>query len=300
MTRASSVALLALALSAATAAEEGPLEDDVCLAGSPGCDDHVSLMQLKAEVGKQGRQLKGVAVHATDAEQATVLSSLPGALEAEPDLLIAASDVPDWGPDRIDVEGTPGKAVEAKPWDPALLSADLPRYGRSSPADHSDSDKHPEQRSLVATMATVVQHVAANESAKDATLVQRLQRELVYELDLPLDPINIPKVSKVTLALVNGLGLGCCGIDRCIMGQTVLGVIKGITLGGLGVWFVVDSVIITVNCLMSWDSIGALGFHAQFEEKDIQTAVWVCLVFMLLHSCGGKGFHWHKSKKEGQ
>lgn len=137
-------------------------------------------------------------------------------------------------------------------------------------------------------------HLSLNEGKKDATIVQRLQRQLVYEFD----PVDTQKVSKVALALINGFGLGCCGVDRCYLGQTVLGVVKGLTLGGLGIWALMDGIVITLNCLMSWESMSALGLKAQFEQKDLQNAFWICLVFLAIHCCGGGGGHQWRKKKE--
>eukprot|EP00427_Karlodinium_veneficum_P022051 CAMPEP_0169102348 /NCGR_PEP_ID=MMETSP1015-20121227/22117_1 /TAXON_ID=342587 /ORGANISM="Karlodinium micrum, Strain CCMP2283" /LENGTH=168 /DNA_ID=CAMNT_0009163439 /DNA_START=80 /DNA_END=583 /DNA_ORIENTATION=+ len=55
-------------------------------------------------------------------------------------------------------------------------------------------------------------------------------------IELELAPTTIPVKNKVILAIIEMLFLGFCGIDRCYMGQTCIGIIKGITLGGLGIW----------------------------------------------------------------
>ena len=53
--------------------------------------------------------------------------------------------------------------------------------------------------------------------------------------------------SKVTLAIIGLLGVSMCGVDRCYMGNVCLGVTKGLTLGGLLVWGIIDSVVIMIN-----------------------------------------------------
>jgi len=50
------------------------------------------------------------------------------------------------------------------------------------------------------------------------------------------------KIKKVnwTLALVMSVSFGWLGVDRFIMGHVVLGILKLITFGGLGIWWLVD------------------------------------------------------------
>ena len=46
--------------------------------------------------------------------------------------------------------------------------------------------------------------------------------------------------SKLLIVVIEGLGFGFCGIDRCCMGQCGLGILKGITLGGVFIWALID------------------------------------------------------------
>jgi len=50
------------------------------------------------------------------------------------------------------------------------------------------------------------------------------------------------KVKKVnwTVSLVMSVAFGWLGVDRFIMGHVVLGILKLITFGGLGIWWLVD------------------------------------------------------------
>lgn len=59
---------------------------------------------------------------------------------------------------------------------------------------------------------------------------------------------QISPKSKSTLILLSWL-LGVVGVDRFYMGQTGLGVLKLITLGGCGLWALVDTVIYVVGDL---------------------------------------------------
>eukprot|EP00929_Paragymnodinium_shiwhaense_P058114 TRINITY_DN29107_c0_g1_i1.p1 TRINITY_DN29107_c0_g1~~TRINITY_DN29107_c0_g1_i1.p1 ORF type:complete len:513 (-),score=126.05 TRINITY_DN29107_c0_g1_i1:105-1643(-) len=92
-----------------------------------------------------------------------------------------------------------------------------------------------------------------------------------------------PRRSKVGLAVINGLGLGLCGIDRCYMGQTFIGFIKLLSLSGFLVWGIVDHVMILLNCFQKADRIDVLGFKAIFYKDEIDPAFWLSILFLLLN-----------------
>lgn len=90
------------------------------------------------------------------------------------------------------------------------------------------------------------------------------------------------RVNKLYLAAINIFGFGTLGCDRCFMNQVTIGVIKGVTLGGCGIWACADYIVLTVNCLMFWTSISALGYEAEFLEDTITYAFGLTLIIFLL------------------
>eukprot|EP00929_Paragymnodinium_shiwhaense_P005313 TRINITY_DN10707_c0_g1_i2.p1 TRINITY_DN10707_c0_g1~~TRINITY_DN10707_c0_g1_i2.p1 ORF type:complete len:273 (-),score=50.93 TRINITY_DN10707_c0_g1_i2:221-979(-) len=98
---------------------------------------------------------------------------------------------------------------------------------------------------------------------------------------------SAPTVNKIYLSLIVMLQLGFCGVDRCFMGQLMLGVAKCITFGGCGMWHCADYVILLVNCLLSWKSIDVFFFHARFKDEHVEVAFWIALIALIGKCCSG-------------
>eukprot|EP00927_Polykrikos_kofoidii_P034838 TRINITY_DN29467_c0_g1_i1.p1 TRINITY_DN29467_c0_g1~~TRINITY_DN29467_c0_g1_i1.p1 ORF type:complete len:269 (-),score=46.44 TRINITY_DN29467_c0_g1_i1:87-893(-) len=143
---------------------------------------------------------------------------------------------------------------------------------------------------------TELSSVEAKSKSNGTSLVR--QRE--YELHFAKHQIGgasqilLTQKIKSTLLVLELLGLGFFGVDRCFMGQTMCGFVKAFTCGGLLVWGFLDYMLIVINSLCKMDEMHMLGYNAAFKDKDdITLAFWLSCLF-LLHTllCGG----WCSSK----
>lgn len=112
-----------------------------------------------------------------------------------------------------------------------------------------------------------------------------VSKQVQYELDMSAK--ELPVKNKVILVLLEIFGLGLCGVDRCYLGQTCVGVIKGLTLGGLTIWALMDYICVVVTCLSMVDYINALGMRVNFGHASSTAAFVVVIVGLLLKCCGG-------------
>lgn len=49
------------------------------------------------------------------------------------------------------------------------------------------------------------------------------------------------------LALIMSIMFGNLGVDRFIMGHVGLGILKLVTLGGCGIWWIIDIILIAIK-----------------------------------------------------
>lgn len=62
------------------------------------------------------------------------------------------------------------------------------------------------------------------------------------------------------------------GVDRCYMGEMCMGVVKGLTLGGFGIWALLDNFAVFINSAQQKHSIDCLGMKAVFHPRTVHPA----------------------------
>mmetsp|Transcript_137919 Transcript_137919/g.239791 ORF Transcript_137919/g.239791 Transcript_137919/m.239791 type:complete len:463 (+) Transcript_137919:131-1519(+) len=111
-----------------------------------------------------------------------------------------------------------------------------------------------------------------------------LYNEIVFEVSQQNGTLQ--HKSKIALALLEGFFVpALLGVDRCYMGQPLLGVLKGISFGGCMIWYLIDYIVICVNMFEQKATINTLGFSADFKNDQVSTALLITICFLVVHYC---------------
>mmetsp|Transcript_107001 Transcript_107001/g.189501 ORF Transcript_107001/g.189501 Transcript_107001/m.189501 type:complete len:440 (-) Transcript_107001:179-1498(-) len=161
------------------------------------------------------------------------------------------------------------------------LLPDQPRRAELE-SQHQDGGAAAEQTGINA-------FTPAHES--DSPLNLLLYNEIVFEVSRHVDDDDeVVKKSKIALALLEGFFFpALCGVDRCYMGQPILGVLKGLSFGGCMVWYFIDFIAIFINMCQQKEQIDTLGFVARFGNDQVSTALIIMICFLVVHCCAGGG-----------
>ena len=84
--------------------------------------------------------------------------------------------------------------------------------------------------------------------------------------------------SKLVLVILTMTGLSFFGIDRMYAGQIGMGIGKFLTMGGFGIWALVDSILVLLNALTR-STEGLFGISAWSDDPDF---VFKCTLAILL------------------
>jgi len=119
-------------------------------------------------------------------------------------------------------------------------------------------------------------------SSQFSLLNNAFANRIQHEIEMKAEPVKVNKIVWVILAMM----FGCCGCDRCFMGQILLGTLKCLTLGGFMVWTCIDYLVCVVSALQKSERIDMFGYHHAFEKNSIEGAFYAAAIVLLLHIIG--------------
>jgi TM2 domain-containing membrane protein YozV len=96
-----------------------------------------------------------------------------------------------------------------------------------------------------------------------------------------MSPTSAPQKSFIATWLLSLL-LGYFGIDRFYLGKVGTGILKLITLGGFGLWYLIDLIIVLAGAQTDKQNRALSGYA---EHKTV--AIILSIVFVLLFGLGG-------------
>jgi len=125
-----------------------------------------------------------------------------------------------------------------------------------------------------------------------------LGRRFQHEIEMKeAPPTKVNKIIWVLLAMC----FGCCGCDRCYMGQILLGCLKCGTFGGCFIWTIVDYFVALISALQQTDKLDMVGYHHVFEKNSIQGAMIMACFLLAIHVIQQfNSFKAHQMQKEQQ
>ena len=88
--------------------------------------------------------------------------------------------------------------------------------------------------------------------------------------------VQQPRKSFMTAFFLSAL-LGGFGVDRFYLGYTGLGILKLVTCGGLGIWALIDTILILAGSLRGRDGQPLAGY-----EENKKTAIIIFVVLIVI------------------
>lgn len=118
-----------------------------------------------------------------------------------------------------------------------------------------------------------------NENNKKNIVQTNVQTNVKTDLQSNVEN-NLIIRSKIILVTIGLSGLGVLGIDRLYAGNYVLFFFKLITLGGIGIWAIIDTIRILYN-IFRIKKTGIFGID-QWSDDPYTSLLYTIFVFILL------------------
>lgn len=189
------------------------------------------------------------------------------------------------------------KTAEAETMEKEESEKNAPRLEEEMEVPPEDPKPETVDSTLIKAQEEVEsEHSSSSTNDKDPALINQLEhgKEIEFDVSGNQNQDFATRHTNKLVFFITSFMFGCCGVDRCYMGQTALGIVKGLTLGGCSIWYFVDFIVVLANSWGKKRSIDALGFNAEFDKDGIQPAhmfamavtIWwgICICCMC---CGG-------------
>lgn len=139
-----------------------------------------------------------------------------------------------------------------------------------------------------------------------SSFTETIYKQVEYELGWNHIPQPPPMKNKALLMLLEVTVVPAFfGLDRCYMNQACHGIVKGMTLGGLGLWAIIDNLAVFINAVQESHGIDVVGMRANFHKDSVHpayvVAVWGAAIFttlILCYFCVGMCYHAHRGQKK--
>ena len=90
---------------------------------------------------------------------------------------------------------------------------------------------------------------------------------------------NSNNIKSKTILIILSYLFGIFGVDRMYLGCYGTGIVKLLTFGGLGIWYFIDLLLITLNAFEKKSSISICSNYV-WEKTSIEQAYYVSIVII--------------------
>jgi hypothetical protein len=170
---------------------------------------------------------------------------------------------------NLSQQDQPGAPAPTQPWQPPVVPAQPQAFTPPVPGQSPAASANPEPQQPLPVQPAYAQY-PPQQANTDAT--QPLGK--TYQAQ-SVEPAGENPEKSYLVALLLSYILGSMGVDRFYLGKTGTGIVKLLTLGGLGIWQLIDLFLVAFNKL-----------HAKGDERPLEGYAhnrhWVKIVAIVM------------------